>query len=112
VDAIEALAGQRAPVVLRMTRYSVEGTAIVFVLSVKAGEATLRIDERADGGGIRNYVLSSLQLVQYIPSRWVNNTEVEKERFAPVSASTALGQPGVYLLVAPKCLTSPCAEVF
>jgi hypothetical protein len=112
INVIDALAGRRSAITLRMQRFTVEGVSIVWVLSATRGEAVLRIDERLDGGGIRSYTLSDLRLVEYVPSRWVNNVEVEKEKMVPVDAATARARSGVYLLVAPHCLTAPCAEVF
>jgi hypothetical protein len=112
VKALEAFNGDRGPMTLRMTRHSIEGVAIVSELTARAGEVVLSIDERADGGGIRTYTLDALQLARYVPSRWVGNVEVEKDHLVAVTVAAARTQPGVYLLVHPRCLTSSCAEVF
>lgn len=112
VKALEAFNGDRGPVTLRMTRHSVEGVAIVSDLAARAGEVVLSIDERADGGGIRTYTLDALQLARYVPSRWVGNEEVEKDHLVAVTVAAARTQPGVYLLVHPRCLTSSCVEAF
>jgi hypothetical protein len=110
--ALDAFAGRRSSVALRMTRHSVEGAAIVHELAVDVGKAVLSIDERADGGGVRRYTLTALRLVRYEPGRWAGNVEVEKDRFVAVDPAAARGTPGVYLLAHPKCLSAPCAEVF
>jgi hypothetical protein len=110
--ALEAFQGRRDPVRLRMTRHTIEGAQIVHELSVGAGAAVLFIDERADGGGVREYALNALQLVRYEPGRWEGNAEVEKDRLVAVSPAAAAATPGVYLLAHPKCLSAPCAEVF
>ncbi|MDQ3996877.1 MAG: hypothetical protein M3303_07635, partial [Gemmatimonadota bacterium] len=102
--ALDAFGGRRDLVRLRMTRHTIEGARIVEELSVDAGKAVLSIDERADGGGVRRYTLSNLQLVRYEPARWEGNVEIEKERFVAVSAAAAAATPGVYLLAHPKCL--------
>lgn len=110
--ALDAVAGRRSPVVLRMEQHSVEGVGIVSWLIVSEGHAELSIDETADGGGVRIYAFSALQLVRYEPGRWAGNVEIEKDRFVPADAATARGVPGVYLLVHPRCLSEACAEVF
>jgi hypothetical protein len=110
--ALDVFAGRRGPVRLRMTRHSVEGTEIVHELAVEVGKAVLSIDERAEGGGVRRYTLTTLQLVRYEPGRWADNVEVEKDHFVAVDAAAARGSPGVYLLAHPRCLSAPCSEVF
>jgi hypothetical protein len=110
--ALDAFEGRRGPVALRMARHTVEGAAIVHELAVEVGKAVLSIDERADGGGVRRYTLTALQLVRYEPGRWAGNVEVEKDRFVAVDAAAARRSSGVYLLAHPKCLGAPCAEVF
>jgi hypothetical protein len=110
VAALDAMAARRSPIVLRMERFSVEGTKIIFYLDAQPGRATVTIDERLDGGGIRTYTLSTLTLVRYEPSVWNNNVEVRKERFVPVEASTT--SAGTYLLVESACLTGPCFVAF
>ena len=112
VAALEAFAGDRVAVTLRMVRHSVEGVEIAFQLTARDGVAQLSIDERADGGGVRRYDLDALQLVRYVPSRWEGNVEVAKDFFMAIDVADARAQPGVYLLVHPRCLTTPCAEVF
>jgi hypothetical protein len=112
VKALEAFNGDRGAVTLRMTQHSVEGVAIVSELTAREGRVVLSIDERADGGGIRTYTLDALALARYVPSRWVGNVEVEKDHLVAVTVAAARAQPGVYLLVHPRCLTNPCAEVF
>ncbi|MGH7717576.1 MAG: hypothetical protein ACREON_01865 [Gemmatimonadaceae bacterium] len=113
IAALDAFAGRRDPVVVRMERSSVEGVTIVHVLDASRGRAVLSIDETADGGGVRTYTLSSLQLVRLVPGRWEGNVEVAKERFEVVDIATARAQPAdTYLLVHPKCLTDACAETF
>jgi hypothetical protein len=110
--ALDALAGRRSPVVLRMEQHTVEGVGIVSWLIVSEGHAELSVDETADGGGVRTYAFTALQLVRYEPSRWVGNVEVEKDHFVPADAATARNVPGAYLLVHPRCLSEACAEVF
>ena len=113
IAALDAMAGRRGALTLRMLRTTVEGQPIAFVLVVREGAASLVIDERADGGGIRTGSLPSMRLVREIPSRWVNDVEVEKERFEVVAdPAAARGVPGTYLLVHPRCLTAPCTELF
>jgi hypothetical protein len=112
IVALDAFAGRRGPVTLRMTRHSVEGTRIVHELAVDGGKAVLSIDERADGGGVRRYTLTALQLVRYEPGRWAGNVEVEKDRFVAVDPVVARATAGVYLLAHPSCLSAPCSEVF
>ena len=111
LTALDAMASRRAPIVLRMERFSVEGTKIIFYLEARPGRATVTIDERGDGGGIRTYTLSTLTLVRYEPSVWNNNVEVRKERFVPVDNPPS-ESAGTYLLVDPICLTSQCIVVF
>jgi hypothetical protein len=112
IVALDAFAGRRSPVALRMTRHSVEGVEIVHELAVEPGKAALSIDERAEGGGVRRYTLTALQLVRYEPGRWAGNVEVEKDHFVAVDPAAARGTPGVYLLAHPRCLSAPCSEVF
>ena len=113
IVALDAMAGRRGSITLRMRRTTIEGQPIDFVLVVRQGAATLVIDERADGGGVRSELLQSMQLVRYVPSRWVNEVEVEKERLEPVAnPADARAVPGTYLLVHPRCVTGPCTEVF
>jgi hypothetical protein len=112
IVALDALAGRRAPVMLRMERVTIEGARIVYLLSVQQGAALLSADLREDGGGVRTEAITALQLVRYVPSRWQGNVEVTKEHFVAVQPAVARATPGTYLLVHPRCLTAPCSEVF
>jgi hypothetical protein len=112
IVALDAFAGRRSPVTLRMTRHSIEGAEIAHELAVEPGKAVLSIDERAEGGGVRRYTLAALQLVRYEPGRWAGNVELEKDRFVAVDPIAARGTPGVYLLADPKCLSAACSQVF
>ena len=112
LTALDAFAGRRAAVTLEMVRHSVEGVPIIQTLAVREGTATLRIDERADGGGVRTYTLAALQLARYVPSVWQGNVEVSKERLEAADPASARAQAGVYLLVAPGCFSGSCVEAF
>lgn len=112
LTALDAFAGRRTAVTLEMVRHSVEGVPIVQRLTVSNGTATLKIDERADGGGVRTYTLSALQLARYVPSVWQGNVEISKDRLEAVDPASARGQAGVYLVVAPRCLSGQCVEAF
>jgi hypothetical protein len=110
--ALDAFAGRRGPVVLRVERHTIEGARIVYRLAVQVGAAALSSDLREDGGGVRTDVLGSVLLVRYVPSRWQGNVEVTKEHFVVVEPAAARVTPGTYLLVHPRCLTAPCTELF
>lgn len=111
IIALDAMAGRRPPVVLRMERFSVEGTRIIYYLAADSGRATFTVDEREDGGGIRTYTLPTVMLVRLEPSVWIDNVEVRKERFVAVDP-TSPGSGGPFLLVEPACLTGVCYVAF
>ena len=110
--ALDAFAGRRRPVVLRMERHTIEGARIVYRLAAQSGAAALSSDLREDGGGVRTDVMGSVLLVRYVPSRWQGDVEVTKEHFVAAEPTAARATPGTYLLVHPRCLTAPCTELF
>jgi hypothetical protein len=109
-SALQAFNGKRQPLTLDMTRYTTEGTPIAFTLEARQGLAVLRVDERLDGGPLRTDTLTKMVLVRYVPSRWLNNVEIEKEKFELVNSLPP--KDGVYLLVDAECLTGPCTRLF
>ncbi|HTE47284.1 MAG TPA: hypothetical protein VK636_18685 [Gemmatimonadaceae bacterium] len=106
-----AFTGKRAPVALRMTRYTVEGQPIYSSIQTQFGVAVFTLDERADGGRIRTDSLKDIAFVRYVPGRIVNGVEVAKERLE-VADPSVVEQGGIYLLVEPACLTGACTRVF
>jgi hypothetical protein len=108
--AAEAFRGARPGFVARFAFTTVEGDSIFYALTVGAGAATLVIDETRDGGGIRTLTFGSLDLVRYVPSVWVNNTEVAKERYEAIEPSVARTTNARVLLRGRSC--SDCEYVF
>jgi hypothetical protein len=104
--AVESFRGQRSAVRLDLAFTTIEGDSIFYTLTVSQGSATLVIDETRDGGGVRTLSLTSLELVRYIPSVWVNNVEVAKERLEPVEPADARATDGRYLLRGRTCAGS------
>jgi hypothetical protein len=109
--AYNAFTGKRAPVALAMTRYTVEGQPIYFSIQTQMSVAVLTVDERKDGGTVRTDTLKSLAFARYIPGRFVNGVEVEKDRLE-VADPNVITPGTIYILVEPACLTGPCTHVF
>jgi hypothetical protein len=111
IAALEAFGGQRTPIEARWTEYTIEGAPIDFVLHVEAGRAVLERDARTDGGAVERFELTTLELVRYVPSQWVNDREVAKEYLVPVDAADARAHPGTYFLHG-RCANGTCEQMF
>jgi hypothetical protein len=109
--AMKVFNGSGSPIELAMTRYTVEGRPIYYQLIVARGTATLRMDERADGGPDVTTTLTRLTLVRLVPAYIVNNVEVEKERLEVVDPASSPG-PGTYALMDAACLPILCGTFF
>jgi hypothetical protein len=110
--AIDAFQGRRSSVTLEMEQHTVEGVRIASTLVATQGQATVSIDERADGGSIRTASTTSLVLYRLTPGRWENDIEVEKEHLVPVTPAQARAQAGIYVLAAPACVLGVACPVF
>jgi hypothetical protein len=112
VRAVEAFRGLRSSTRLDLAFTTIEGDSIFYTLTAAQGSATLVIDETRDGGGVRTLAFTSLELVRYVPSVWVNNVEVAKERLEPVEPAEARATDGRYLLRGRTCAGSEPVCVF
>jgi hypothetical protein len=110
--AVEAYRGERPAFVARFAFTTVEGDSIFYALSVSHGGATLVRDETRDGGGISTVVFQSLDLVRFIPSVWVNNQEIAKERYEPIEPSPARTTNARVLIRGRSCADAACEFAF
>jgi hypothetical protein len=111
IAALEAFGGRRPSMEARWTQYTIEGAPIEFALQASVGHALLERDERADGGTVNHFDLTSLELVRYVPSVWVNDGEVAKEYLVTVDAADARAHAGTYFLRG-RCASDGCEQVF
>jgi hypothetical protein len=112
VRTVEAYRGDRPAFIARFAFTTVEGDSIFYALSVSRGAASLVRDETRDGGGISTVTFQSLELVRFIPSVWVNNQEIAKERYEAIDVSAARGQTVRILLRGRTCADAACDYVF
>ena len=111
IAALDAFGGHRSSMEARWTEHTIEGAPIDFALQVDVGHAVLERDARADGGTVERFDLTSLELVRYVPSVWVNDQEVAKEYLVTIDAADARAHAGTYYLRG-RCASSECEQVF
>jgi hypothetical protein len=111
IGALDAFGGRRPSMEARWTEHTIEGAPIDFALQVGVGHAVLERDARADGGTVERFDLTSLELVRYVPSVWVNDQEVAKEYLVTVDAADARADAGTYYLRG-RCASNGCEQIF
>jgi hypothetical protein len=104
---LDAFLGRRAPADTGFTVFTVEGQPIHYRARVRAGEAIVTRDGRADGSTLETHTLVTLGLIHVVPGVWKNGVEVTKEQYVPVDAQAAMTTPGTYYLQG-QCPNKSC----
>jgi len=112
IAALEAFLGKRASSDAQWSQTTVEGKPIHYAVHASFGKLVFDLDERADGGGVRQYTLVTLELVRYYPSVWQGYREISKEYVVPVGIGDARAQPNARYFLRGTCAAESCEQMF